>query len=51
LQFLCIDIGPVEVNVLEQPEVGCLFIDTTETSLTQLFTDITVGRLTLKALN
>jgi len=33
------------MNVLEQPEVRCLFTDTTETSLTQLFTDITVSRL------
>jgi hypothetical protein len=45
LPFLCIDTGPVEVNVLEQPEVGCLFTDTTEASLRQLFTDITDGKL------
>jgi hypothetical protein len=33
------------MNVLERPEVGRLFIDITEASLIQLFTDITEGRL------
>jgi hypothetical protein len=39
--FFCIDTGPVEVNVLERPEVGRLFTDTTEASLRQFFTEIT----------
>jgi len=43
--FLCIDTGPVEMNMMERPEVGRLLTDTTEGSLRQLFTDITDGRL------